>query len=342
MDTEISRMGRLGVVRLNRPHVLNALAPAQFSAIHRQLAAWAMDDSVCAVLLEGAGDRAFCAGGDIRAVWDARARGDDAVNRDLFRDEYRLDRLIHHYPKPIVSLLDGIVMGGGAGISINGRFRVATERSVFAMPEATIGFFPDVGATHFLSRCPGAMGLYLGLTGARLRAADMVWTGLATHFVESEALDALKSALAEGESVEAALAQFHGDPGTAPLAADAESIERCFTQDIAQSIPTALAEQRGEWAEAARAALAAASPTSLAVIFRQLTEGRAMDFDTAIGREYVLACRFLAGHDFYEGIRAVVVDKDKAPRWQPDCLALVSDAAVAEYFVPLGEELSFV
>lgn len=338
METEFSRQGRLGVVRLNRPQVLNALAPGQFSAIHGQLAAWAADNSVGAVLLEGAGDRAFCAGGDIRAVWDAYARRDHAFNRRLFRDEYRLDRLIHHYPKPIVSLLDGIVMGGGAGISINGRFRVATERSVFAMPEAAIGFFPDVGASHFLSRCPGSIGLYLGLTGARLRAADMVWAGLATHYVPSDRLDALKGILAECETVEAVLTQVHCDPGPAPLAADAALIERSFMQDDVQSVVVALAGLDRDWA----VALAAASPMSLAVIFRQLTESRTMDFDTIIRREYTLACRFLAGHDFYEGIRAVVVDKDKAPRWQPESLALVSDDAVAEYFVPLGEELTFL
>lgn len=337
MDTEVSRLGRLGIVRLNRPHVLNALAPAQFSVIHRQLAAWAADDSVGAVLFEGAGDRAFCAGGDIRAVWDARARGEHSFNDHLFRDEYRLDRLIHHYAKPIVSLLDGIVMGGGAGISINGRFRVATERCVFAMPEAAIGFFPDVGATHFLSRCPGAVGLFLGLTGARLGAADMLWAGLATHYVPSEGLAALKGVLAECASVEEALDHAHREPGLAPLAGEAALIERCFVQDDIYTIVATVAGLNNRWA----ASLAAASPTSLAVIFRQLTEGRGLDFDTAIRREYTLARRFLEGHDFYEGIRAVVVDKDKAPRWQPASVALISDAYVNEYFVPLGEELTF-
>ncbi|MBX9635737.1 MAG: enoyl-CoA hydratase/isomerase family protein, partial [Magnetospirillum sp.] len=238
METECLRQGRLGVVRLNRPHALNALAPSQFLTIHRQLAAWAADDQIGAVLLEGAGDRAFCAGGDIRAVWDARGRGDDALNRQLFRDEYCLDRFIHHYPKPIVSLLDGIVMGGGAGISINGGFRVATERSIFAMPETAIGFFPDVGASYFLSRCPGAIGLYLGLTGARLRAADMIWTGLATHFVPADCLDTLKQALILAadaarpwDAIAATLAEAHGEPGYASLSSLVDAINRCFSHD---------------------------------------------------------------------------------------------------------------
>lgn len=346
METQYVQHGRLACIRLNRPQVLNALAPDQFAALHGQLAAWAEDDSVGAILLEGAGERAFCAGGDIRAVWDARARGDDGFNRHLFRDEYRLDRLIHHYAKPIVSALDGIVMGGGAGISINGRFRVATERSVFAMPEAAIGFFPDVGATHFLSRCPGAIGLYLGLTGARLRAADMLWAGLATHYVPTQSLEALTGALADAaadarpaDAIAATLAAFHRDPGPSPLATTSAAIEHCFAAPDVQTIMAAVDMAAGEWAATARAALAAASPTSLAVIFHQLTAGRCLEFDAAIAREYGMACRFLACPDFYEGIRAVVVDKDRAPKWQPDSLALLSNEMVAEYFAPCGDDL---
>jgi len=297
------------------------------------------------VAIEGAGGRAFCAGGDIRAVWDARARGDDAFNRALFRLEYRLDRRIHHYPKPYVALIDGIVMGGGAGIGVNGRFRVAGERTLFAMPEAGIGLFPDVGATHFLSRCPGRIGLYLGLTGARLGPADCLWAGIATHYVPAAARQDLTAALAGAAdaadalgAVAETLAAFHRDPGPPALAGIAGDIERCFGRPTLPGVLAALAEEPGEWARAASRRMAANSPTSLAVVFRQLTEGASLDFDRAIAREYRLTWRFLAGHDLFEGIRALVIDKDKRPRWRPDRLDDVAEADVDAYFAPLGED----
>jgi enoyl-CoA hydratase len=345
MDTEFHVDCGLGHILLNRPKVLNALSPAQYADLDRRLAEWQEDDSVKAIVLEGAGDRAFCAGGDVRAIYDSWKRGDPEANRGIFRTEYRLDRRIHHYPKPVVSLLDGIVMGGGAGLSVNGSFRVATERSRFAMPETGIGFFPDVGATHFLGRCPGRTGLYLGLTGARLGPADMVWSGLATHFVALDDVDALKLALgraavsAEPEAaIEQALASFHRDPGPGPLAARQAEVERCFAGDSVANIVTALRAERSAWAWDTLEELAAKSPFSLAVTFRQLTEGRGLSFDDAIRREFRLACRFLAGHDLYEGIRAQVVDKDRTPKWVPENLAAVGDLAVDACFAPLGAE----
>lgn len=340
METEFARLGRLASIRLNRPQALNALAPGQFSAIHRQLDEWAADPEISAVLVEGAGERAFCAGGDIRAVWDARTRQDDAFNRALFRDEYRLDRAIYRYSKPYVAFMDGIVMGGGAGVSVNGRFRVATERTAFAMPEAAIGFFPDVGATHFLGRCPGAIGLYLGLTGARLGAADMVWAGLATHAVPAATLDDLRRDLARAatssdpaDAIAATLDAAHRDPGSSALARDAEAIEDCFSAGSVEAILERLAGLEDAWAVAARAGMAKGAPTSLKVIVRQLTGGGGLEFDAAITREYGLACAFLAKHDFYEGIRAAVIDKDKAPKWQPAALEQVSPAVVDEFFL---------
>lgn len=349
MDTEFHRHGALGVIRLNRPQVLNALGPEQFPALHRQLAAWAADPRIGAVMVEGAGGRAFSAGGDIRAVWDNHQRGDHDANRALFRTEYGLDRLIHRYPKPYVALVDGIVMGGGAGISVNGAFQVATERTVFAMPEAAIGFFPDVGATHFLSRCPGRIGLYLGLTGARLGAADMKWAGLATHTMPSTALAALKDALAVAAAstdpwsavratLDAATTSLPGG-GLAEIFGD---IDQCFAGDNIGQILERVSSCPASWAVEAGRRLAAASPTSLAVIFRQLgEEGRRLEFEQVMAREYRLACAFLAGGQFVEGIRAAVVDKDWRARWHPATLAKVSADMVERHFAPVPDELSF-
>lgn len=349
METEFFRRGALGVIRLNRPQVLNALGPAQFPALHRQLMEWADDPRIGAVVVESAGGRAFSAGGDIRAVWDARQRGAHDANRALFRAEYTLDRLIHRYPKPYVSLIDGIVMGGGAGISVNGAFQVATERTVFAMPEAAIGFFPDVGATHFLSRCPGRIALYLGLTGARLGAADMKWAGLASHTVPSTDLAQLKERL---EAVAASLDPWAAvretlDSASRPalgggLEIIADAINHCFASDCIGQILEDVTSCPAEWAQDAAIRMAAASPTSLAVICRQLgQEGRGLSFEHVMAREYRMASAFLAGEEFAEGIRAAVVDKDWRARWRPATVAEVSAELVASHFAAVPDELSF-
>ncbi|MGE5503199.1 MAG: enoyl-CoA hydratase/isomerase family protein [Actinomycetota bacterium] len=345
-ETIFSAAGGLGHVVLNRPKVLNAISPDQFGQIDDQLAAWADDDAVRVVMIEGAGERAFCAGGDIRAVYDGWRQGDHAANRAIFRREYRMDRRIAHYSKPYVALIDGITMGGGAGVSVNGRYRVATERTQFAMPETGIGFFPDVGATHFLGRCPGRINLYLGLTGARIGPADALWAGLATHYVPSEDLPGVKTALASAANstdpdgaVAEVLARAHSDPGPSVLAARAEAIDRCFAAPTVRDIVSALVADGGEWAWDAMEAIADKSPTSLGVTLVQLRDGHALSFDDAIRREYRLACRFLAGRDLYEGIRALVVDKDRSPAWSPETLAEVDDGTVQGYFSPLlGED----
>lgn len=347
-ETIFSVGGGLGRIVLNRPQVLNALSPVQLDEMGRRMGAWQDDDSVRVVVIEGAGGKAFSAGGDIRAVWDARARGDHAFNRAIFHTEYRLDRRIHHFPKPYVALMDGIVMGGGAGVSVNGRFRVATERTVFAMPEAAIGFFPDVGATHFLSCCPGHLGLFLGLTGTRLGAADALWAGIATHFVPTAELGALRHDLARAAgaadplgAVEAVLAAAHRAPGPAPLEARAEAIERCAGRASPSEVVAALREEGAEWADAAVAAMTTQSPTSTAVAFRQLSAGRTLSFDAAIRQEFRLACSFLAGEEFYEGIRALVVDKDRRPRWSPATMAEIEAPALDRLFAGTGDELTF-
>ena len=343
-ETIFTRDGRLGRVLLNRPKVLNALSPTQYDELGDTLAHWQGDDSVAAVLVEGEGERAFCAGGDIRATYDAWKRGDHAFNRAVFRAEYRLDRRIHHYSKPYVAILDGIVMGGGAGISVNGTWRVATERTLFAMPETGIGFFPDVGATHFLNRCPGRVGLYLGLTGARIGPAEALWAGIATHFVPVAELDALRSELARAAGaadVPAAVAESlraaHRDPGPGLLAERSATIDACFGAGRrVADIHAALSAN--SWGAKVAEEMSAKAPFSLVVAHRQLTGGAGMAFDEAIRREYRLACRFLAGHDLFEGIRAQVVDRDRSPRWRPESLAEVDGMAVDACFAPLPAE----
>jgi len=309
---------------------------------------------VRAVLVEGAGDRAFCAGGDVRAVYEAGRgiAGPADFTAVFFAEEYRIISRIHRFPKPYIAIIDGITMGGGAGVSVNGAYRVATEKTMFAMPETGIGLFPDVGATRFLNQCPGSIGRYLGLTGARLGPADALFCGFATHFVPRERVPALKAALAaiawrageERAQIEAALADFAADPGEAPLAARHAVIDRCFAGDSVEAILAALASESGDpaWAAETRATLLAKSPTSLRITLRQLDLGRGMTLEEALKLEYRMTQHVMAAHDFYEGVRAALVDKDQTPRWRPAILAEVGDAAAAAYFAPLGDrELTF-
>jgi enoyl-CoA hydratase len=318
---------------------------------------WAEDPSVRVVLIRGAAGRAFCAGGDVRAIYEAgRGRGDPALPSVFFAEEYRLIRDIHQFPKPYIAIVDGITMGGGAGISVNGAYRVATERTLFAMPETGIGLFPDVGATRFLNAAPGRASRYLGLTGARLDAADALYCRFATHMTLRERVPALVAALAslsweagaEFPQVEAVLADFAADPGAPSLAARQSVIDRCFAGDTVEAILGALAAEAkaggadAQWAAGTHAGLLTKSPTSLKVTLRQLTIGEEYGLDEALKLEYRLTQHFMQGHDFYEGVRAALVDKDQHPRWQPATLADVDEATVENYFASLDQrELRF-
>ena len=349
-DTEeilLDRQGGLAIVTLNRPKALNTLSLGMYRIFDPQLIAWGKDAAVKALLVRGAGDRAFCAGGDVRAIYDARhdRQGPGDYKADFFREEYGLIQRVHRFPKPYIALVDGITMGGGCGISINGSHRVATERTVFAMPEVFIGLFPDVGASRFLTRCPGHIGRYLALTGMRVRAADALYCGFATHYVPHERLADLTATLAAlawrpGEAraqVDAALARFTADPGPATLPALQPAIDRCFGGDSVEEIIDALGREDGGWAAEALAAMKRASPLSLKITFRQLQLGRGMDIETALALEYRMTQHVMAGHDFFEGIRALLVDKDQKPRWEHASLAAVSAAEVERYFETLGE-----
>ncbi|MSP82112.1 MAG: enoyl-CoA hydratase/isomerase family protein [Alphaproteobacteria bacterium] len=339
-EVQFAVRGRVGWITLNRPAALNALTHGMAKAMTARLADWMRDPAIVAVVVEGAGGRAFCAGGDIRVLYDAMRRG-GRLTHDYYRDEYRLNRRIAVYPKPYIALVDGVVMGGGVGVSVHGRYRVVGDRALFAMPETGIGLFPDVGATYVLPRMPGEIGTYLGLTGTRLGAADCLYAGFATHAVPSTDWPALTAALTDGD-IGPVLDAHARDPGPPPLAAYRAAIDRCFAGESIAAILDALATEGGTWAEATRSALLAKAPTSLKVTLRQLRLGRRLDLDAGIRTEFRLSQRFVAGWDFPEGVRAVIIDRDNRPRWRPESLAAVSDAMVDGYFAPLdGGDLTF-
>jgi enoyl-CoA hydratase len=330
--------GRAGVITLNRPGALNALTLCMVRAMKPQLAAWADDAGVARVIVEAAGGKAFCAGGDVRALYDWGRAGDRAF-LDFYAEEYRLDTAIKRYPKPYVALLDGITMGGGVGISVHGSHRIATENLTFAMPETGIGLFPDVGGTFFLPRCPGELGMYLGLTGHRLKAADALYAGIATHFVPSEKLGRLAAALETASDVDAAVAGVAADPGRPPLAGHRDAIDRHFAGDSVEAILASLDGAGDDWGAGTAAIIRTKSPTSLKITFRQIREGAKLDFEDCMRLEYRMVNGIFKGHDFFEGTRAVVIDKDQTPHWQPARLDAVSPAMVDTYFAPLEPEL---
>ncbi len=338
-----------GFITLNRPKALNALTLGMIHEMSLQLAAWQEDPSVKAVLIQGAGDRAFCAGGDVRAVWEAGRKG-DPLTAEFFRAEYRLNRMIHVFAKPYVALIDGITMGGGVGLSVHGSHRVAGDRTMVAMPEVGIGLFPDVGGTYFLPRLPGRTGLFLALTGWRLSAADAVYCGVATDYVPSERREELVAAFAELDwakaqpdtLVDGLIERFKADPGVSQLADHQQLIDHCFSARSVESILAELDKAGDEWAAKVAAIIRRQSPTSLKVTFAQLEKGAELDFDQAMIQEYRLSQAFLAGKDFYEGIRALLVDKDQQPKWTPGDLSEVSAELVEDHFRSLGErDLTF-
>lgn len=347
----LEQEGSLGVITLNRPKALNALTLGMYRVFDPQLVRWGEDPGIEALLVRGAGDRAFCAGGDVRAIYDAReAKGSVDYKADFFREEYCLIQRVHRFPKPYIALVDGIAMGGGCGVSINGSHRIATERTIFAMPEVHIGLFPDVAASRFLNLCPGRAGLYLALTGTRVRAADALYCGFATHYVPQARVGELTGALAmldwrrerARDQVDAVLARFAADPGPAQLPQLQPAIERCFGAASVEAIVAALERESSDWARDALAAMARASPLSLKITFRQLQLGRGMTVEQALALEYRMTQHVMAGHDFFEGIRAALVDRDQRPRWQHAGLAEVTAAEVESYFANLGErELRF-
>ncbi|MGZ9113118.1 MAG: enoyl-CoA hydratase/isomerase family protein [Brevundimonas sp.] len=337
-DSEVLTRVESGVGRitLNRPQALHALNRAMCEAMTAALLAWRGDEAVQSVLIDHSGERGFCAGGDIRMIAESGA-GDGVEARAFFLTEYRLNHLMFQYPKPITAIVDGIVMGGGVGISEPADVRIATERTTYAMPETGIGLFPDVGGGWFLPRLPSQTGVWLALTGTRLKAADTVALGIHTHFVPADRVEALKSALiahpAEPRAVADTLAS---DPGPASTETHHEAIDRLFAFDTVEEIFAALDADASDWALTQLAVLKTKSPQSLKITLRQLRTGAALaTFADNMAMEYRLGGRVVRSHDFQEGVRAVIVDKDNTPKWSPADLAGVTDAALDALFAPL-------
>jgi len=330
------KRGRAGIITLNRPKALNALTLAMVDAMHPQLEAWRTDNDVELVVVKGAGERAFCAGGDIRALHDSGKAGTPYVI-DFYAHEYRLNTLIKRYPKPYIALINGIVMGGGVGVSVHGAARVCGEGTMFAMPETGIGLFPDVGGTFFLPRLGGELGMYLGLTGSRLDVVDAKYAGVATHVVPAAQHEELIKALAEGDhTYERTLARFAVAPDNkSKLEGLREWIDGHFVHDSVEAIFASLESGTSLFATETLKSLKTKSPTSLKVTYRQIREGRRMGFEDCMRLEFRLTNRFMRGHDFYEGVRAVIVEKDNAPKWSPPSLSGVGASDVDAYFAPL-------
>jgi enoyl-CoA hydratase len=338
-DILFERRGRLGLITMNRPKALNALTHEMSLALDRALKDWAADPKVATVAIAGEGERAFCAGGDIRALHQSGPKGQ--LTREFYWNEYRMNRRIFRFPKPYVSLMDGITMGGGVGVGVPARYRVVTEKTLLAMPETGIGLFPDVGASYYLSHMPGQIGIYLGLTGARVQAADILYAGLGTHFMPSAKLPDFLTAL-EGTAPDellGALAETCSEPST--LAQHRAVIDRCFAANTVEDIVRALEKEGGAWADQVRASLQQKSPMSLKVTLRELREASRLTFEQCMVMEYRLVQRFMADPDFFEGVRALIIDKDNNPNWRPATLRDVTTAMVDAYFKPLERDLTF-
>ncbi|MFO1025194.1 MAG: enoyl-CoA hydratase/isomerase family protein [Acetobacteraceae bacterium] len=326
----LRRDGRVGRILMNRPKALNALTLDMIRTCDSILHEWKDDPHVHAVVIEGAGERAFCAGGDIIALREAQVSGNREAADAFFTEEYALNLLIATYPKPYIALIDGICMGGGIGMSVHGPYRVATEHAGFGMPETAIGFFPDIGATFLLPRLRGHLGGYLGLTGLRLTGADAVHAGLATHFVPRVRLPALSAALAkDGPSV---LADFAETLPPFSLADHLDAIERCFTAETVPDIIAHLEREDADWAKAALKALRTVSPSALYWTLQALRNGANMNLPEALDAEFRLTKTTMAHPDFAEGVRAMVVDKDRQPKWSPPRIEDVDPAVIARLF----------
>lgn len=330
--------GDLGVITLNRPKVLNALNHAMFLALDDQLAQWENNAHIKAVVICAAPGRAFSAGGDIRYAYERKLAHDPSLSH-FFRDEYILNSRIHHYPKPYIALLDGITMGGGAGVSIHGSHRIATERLVFAMPETAIGFYPDVGTTYYLARMPHKIGFYLGLTGAKISYADCYALGIVQEIVTPDSLEKIiptlaNASLPDKNAVTKVLAPFSIPVPSSEIFQYKNEIEFCFSKNTMEDILYALENSSNEWCQKTAAIIKTKSPTSLKVTLLALQKAEKLNFDACMKMEYAMTCHFVQGHDFFEGIRAAIIDKDQQPHWQPAKLTEVKRDDVKKYFSP--------
>ncbi|MEX5684599.1 enoyl-CoA hydratase/isomerase family protein [Pseudomonas silesiensis] len=333
----------IGHLTLNRPAGLNALTLDMVRTLQRQLDVWAQDSQVHAVVLRGAGERAFCAGGDIRSLYDSFKNG-DTLHEDFFVEEYALDLAIHHYRKPVLALMDGFVLGGGMGLVQGADLRVVTEKSRLAMPEVAIGYFPDVGGSHFLSRIPGELGIYLGVSGVQIRAADALYCGLADWYLDSSKLGTLDEQLDRLQWQDSPLKDLQGLLATvavqqlpdAPLSVLRPAIDHFFALSDVPSIVEQLREvtvaDSHEWAVATADLLQSRSPLAMAVTLEMLRRGRHLSLEDCFALELHLDRQWFARGDLIEGVRALLIDKDKSPRWNPPTLQALDAGHVASFF----------
>ncbi len=343
------KRGTIGYVLLNRPKALNALTLDMVMAMTNRLRRWSDDEEIAAVVIDGAGEKGFCAGGDIRALYDSGKAGTDYWYR-FYSNEYRLDTLIQEYPKPFIALMNGITMGGGVGVSVNGSYRIATEATVFAMPETGIGLIPDVGGSCFLPKLKGRAGIYLGLTGARLRGPDCVAVGIATDFMAERDLEKLVDDLSridpEGDlhaQVGEVIARYAEQDFASPYSSIQESVDELFAGGSVQTIISALEANGDEWAMKTLATIRSKSPTSVLVTFEQLKRGKLLSFRDGMAQELRCVMKIRTSHDFYEGVRAVIIDKDNEPKWKPARLEDVTSESIEAHFADIGkQELVFL
>lgn len=335
-DIAFEVKGHAGVISMTRAHALNAINHKMIEAMDNALDAWEADDRVSHIVLKGEG-RAFSAGGDLLELYEMSKSG--RPHYDFFRDEYRLNARLGVYPKPVIPMIDGIIMGGGVGVAVHGPYRVMTENAVFAMPEVGIGFFPDVGGSHFLSRLPGHFGRYLAFSGARIRAGDALACGIATHALTADGLGALEEALCARADTASVLDRHDNREALPGAKLDHAEIGRLFSGDNVSTIVEHLEAATGsDFAARTLAAMRKNSPTSMSVAFRQLKEGASLSLADCMRMEYRILVRMLQGHEFLEGIRAVIVDKTNDPIWDPARLEDVTAEAVDAYFAPLSED----
>lgn len=340
--------GDIALITLDRPQVINAMTTEMCRKMHDQLGEWAREKNIKAVVIRGNGERGFCAGGDLRHFYEMGHAGIEA-SKEFFWHEYRLNYCIFNFPKPYIAFLHGITMGGGVGVSVHGSHRVAAEDLIFAMPETGIGFYPDIGSSYFLPRLLDKTGFYLGLTGTRISVADAHYAGLVDSVVSKNRFDDLINLLAITEftsdaraSVMQIINQLSISPEPPKLIEHRVAIDRCFSKMTMEEIIHTLQQEKTAWALNTIETLLTKSPTSLKVTLSQLQRGETItDFAENMRMEFRMTNRFLYNRDFYEGIRAALIDKDRNPKWQPATLTEVNDAEIAKYFAPLPKELSF-
>ncbi|EHL31503.1 hypothetical protein LDG_6434 [Legionella drancourtii LLAP12] len=347
-DVLFTQEGQLGLITLNRPSALNALTLTMILRMQRQLSLWKKDDNIHAIVVQAVPGNAFCAGGDVRSLYFS-GRLNDSEQMQFFWHEYRLNHFIHHLGKPYISLIDGLVMGGGVGISLHGSHPVASDHFVFAMPETSIGFFPDIGASYLLTRCPGYLGIYLGLTGNRLGPQDALRAGLVKQIISSEQIPALLNTLKNTDlsvdafkGVDQCLYEYVTESSTVEPSQIKPAIDVCFAHSTVETIKSSLQDLDGVWPVSIDNALSQKSPISLKVTLAQLQKAKGLSLDQCLQMDYNLVSHFMHGSDFYEGVRALLIDKDKTPRWHPDSLEMVSESMVDDYFTRMHSGLEWI